>query len=412
MTHRRLLVSLFALLALLALVMPGLAQSENRITLPDGYSILLPQGWEADPDAWDAPGTFLSLNESYLLVYTPDELASLAGDEITSARSALIETIDQLYDVQLTQGDIERVVVNGLPAAEWRYLLEGDDTVSGIFYVIQVNNETFIAIDVWGPTEEETANVKVAHSVARSFGTAGAAASGDSCFVSVTTERSAALRVGPGENRSSVAFLPAGTEFVVLGQAEDSAGNTWFKLDKAEAAPRSAASEVWVAAANVNTTGACSAVADAAAPPINPIIAAPPASSSGAGDQSGAAAAPGTMPAAGTWVLTFNRTLNASCAGTSNFSLDLVNDLGWSQSDINYTSSLSLSGSGFNFGGSFYRPQGGANFVGSETFPDGTNAQAYATVIDSGRMSGSMVGNFTIDGTACSITFTFNMVRR
>ena len=94
---------------------------------------------------------------------------------------------------------------------------------------------------------------------------------GELCSISAESADSARVRVGPGENRTSVTFLPAGQNFPVLGIFEDEDGNTWFQLDKEEAAPGRAINEAWVAATDVDSTGDCDNIAETDAPPIIPI---------------------------------------------------------------------------------------------------------------------------------------------
>jgi len=107
--------------------------------------------------------------------------------------------------------------------------------------------------------------------------------SSEPCTVSAAEAGTATVRVGPGENRTAITYLPAGTAFSVLGAGEASDGSQWWKLDKAEVAPQSAAAELWVAQDDVSASGDCAAVGAADAPPIIPITAPqPPASSGGA----------------------------------------------------------------------------------------------------------------------------------
>ncbi len=101
-------------------------------------------------------------------------------------------------------------------------------------------------------------------------------ASGEPCMISAAEAGTATVRVGPGENRTAITFLPADTLFSVLGVGEASDGSQWWKLDKAEVAPQSAAAELWVAQDEVSASGDCAAVGAAEAPPIIPITAPQP----------------------------------------------------------------------------------------------------------------------------------------
>ncbi|RMF81080.1 MAG: hypothetical protein D6737_06075 [Chloroflexi bacterium] len=76
------------------------------------------------------------------------------------------------------------------------------------------------------------------------------------------------LHVGPGVNRGVLGTMPNNTDIPVIGKNNANDGSLWYRLDKSVAAPGSAANEVWVAAENVTTMGACDQVGDADAPPI------------------------------------------------------------------------------------------------------------------------------------------------
>lgn len=97
------------------------------------------------------------------------------------------------------------------------------------------------------------------------------------CTISTSTTGVVAVRVGPGTNRSTVTYLPAGLDVTVLG-VDDS--HEWWRVDKDIAAPGKAINEAWVAAADVTTSGDCDAVGVAAAPPLIPIVQQPPVTTS------------------------------------------------------------------------------------------------------------------------------------
>lgn len=115
-------------------------------------------------------------------------------------------------------------------------------------------------------------------------------ASRESCSVSTSTA-DVRVHVGPGENRATLFFLPTDEDFEVVGQAEADDGSQWWKLDSESVAPDRDGAEIWVAQANVTSSGDCTAIANAAAPPINFSVA-----SSDEGDL-------GLTPLAGTWVI-------------------------------------------------------------------------------------------------------------
>jgi hypothetical protein len=196
--------------------------------------------------------------------------------------------------------------------------------------------------------------------------------------VSIGTENTAQLRVGPGTNRGAISFLPANTDVTVTGRIELDDGSVWYQLDKAEAAPRgTAAAELWVNAEDVNANGDCERVGDTAAPPVIPMaVAPPPAATTAPGENPPPQADPGTasgdLPAEGGWIINIAGTTNASCEGGPNMPIPSSN-----------------------------------SFNGSFTYEDGSNAQVYLNLISPTSMNGQIVGNAIFDGVPCSATVTF-----
>lgn len=91
------------------------------------------------------------------------------------------------------------------------------------------------------------------------------------CFVFASANDGTSIHVGPGNNRTSIAFLSViETGYEVLGTANASDGSKWWRLDKLEAAPEKAnvINEAWVADAEVDQQGGCDEVGTVKAPPI------------------------------------------------------------------------------------------------------------------------------------------------
>ena len=78
------------------------------------------------------------------------------------------------------------------------------------------------------------------------------------------------LRVGPGTNRAVIGTLPLYTDVAVTGRARIG-GELWWRLNKQQAAPQSAASEIWVANSDARTSGNCDVIGEVATPAIIPI---------------------------------------------------------------------------------------------------------------------------------------------
>jgi hypothetical protein len=71
-----------------------------------------------------------------------------------------------------------------------------------------------------------------------------------------------AVRVGPGKERGSLFYLRPEQNFKVIGQAKDTAGADWWKLEIATNP------QAWIAKSAVHSLGACDQIEAAAAPPV------------------------------------------------------------------------------------------------------------------------------------------------
>ncbi len=413
--------TLLIVLALGIFALPVMAQPKNTsiLNLGDGYEILLPSGWRAAD--WDGDGFLVESGDSSILLLDPATMA----DYVRAASQgdlgeALLDAYEAYLDERLDEGDLEFSQFPPYEIAQWFFEL--DEGGEGVFITVELNEQTYIAFDVVAPSGERDEAVNAVKLMLASLTGVEAATSssgtlnpvstggGDPCFVSVDAANSAALRVGPGTNRSSVAFLPAGVEFEVIGAATAADGSEWFKLDKADAAPRSAANEIWVAREDVDTNGDCDAVSDAVAPPVVPIInnPAPPA---GGGDSGGSQGSPAVntgsiVPQSGNWTLVFARQSSMSCAGYESITVNTAEAwTDWSESDFSYGGSLFQSGSNIVFAGDTYVPTGSPNqFVTSFDLGGNYNNQIYITFNSPTSFFGQMSGNGIFDGLACSST--------
>ncbi|MCC6616011.1 MAG: hypothetical protein IT320_21255 [Anaerolineae bacterium] len=421
-----------ALALLLMMAAPVLAQTDAEpLDIGGGYSVTLPEGWTRVGRM--GQGILIVSSNASITLYGPEAIDELTQRGMRgSPRIALASAYQSLYGVPMDDTtSIQNQRFAGMEAAVW-YYLQGS-TQEGVFAVVALDEPTtFFAIDITTPLDRLDTEEGSIGQIVGSLSTEGAAASSaadtsgdavETCFVSTGDANSAHLRVGPGFNRSSVAFLPAGTDFEVIGQATADDDSVWFKLDKAEAAPQSAASEIWVLSEEVETSGGCNAVATVGGSPIIPIIAAPPAApetqsgqaDAGGGSTDAAPAAAGTLPLGGTWTVTFARMSNASCEGYENITL-ATHEIweNWDESDYVWTASLVANGStSFTFDGDVYRYNGGNEFVGNWDFDQaGLNTYLYWHVISPTSMNGTMTGNVIDGGVACSGTTSFSAVHR
>ncbi len=92
------------------------------------------------------------------------------------------------------------------------------------------------------------------------------------CTVSTDVVNGAALRVGPGFNRTIFQYMEVNQPISVTGQNVADDGSRWWQLDKAEAlgARRFSVNEIWVRQNDVAATGNCFDVPLAGPPPIVP----------------------------------------------------------------------------------------------------------------------------------------------
>jgi len=70
------------------------------------------------------------------------------------------------------------------------------------------------------------------------------------------------VRVGPGENRGALAYLPANQPLIVVGKTTTDDGSVWWQIDLP------GAEQAWVAEAEVIELGFCALIQDAETPPI------------------------------------------------------------------------------------------------------------------------------------------------
>jgi len=423
---------LFLMLLAVVLMMaaPALGQDNTEVLIDGEYSVELPPGWATLES--DGPGTAFTNGNAQITIFGSEAMQNLTrrGMRTTPSR-ALIAAYESLYDETIAESDITPGILAGLDAAFW-YFDQGA-AQQGVFEVIALNQPlSFAGFEVLAPMGElDVILGELAPTVRAVLQGAGASPAGEamptviaaaeSCMVSASAADTARLRVGPGFNRTSVAFLPAGQSFEVIGQATADDDSVWFKLDKDEVAPQSAASEVWVLNEEVETEGGCDAVATVGGSPVIPIMSAPPAAPETQPDDAGgssstdAAPAAGTAPLGGTWTVTFARMSNASCEGYENVVVPTHEVwVDWDESDYVWTATMIVNGNtSFTFDGDVYRANGGNEYVGNWDFDQaGLNTYLYWRVNSPTSMSGVMTGNVIDGGVACSGTTSFSAVRR
>lgn len=277
---RKILFWCVVLVAMSLVAMPTLAQVELAEMYDDGtVSFYYPEGFDIDDS-----GSEIIVTDGTITIALDGPVGRLFGDNPAEALDFLLTSRGLTHsDIEVIEfpvsGGTREVAVTVLDDGRWAMAVAFDDGGFGLV----------VAEGVGAGTEQITVVA-----IAATFNDSGASpmiatGGGGVCTVSVDTDDTARLRVGPGTNRTSVAFLPSRQEFEVLGRATDDAGAVWYQLDKDQAAPTRAVNEVWVAAADVNSRGNCDTVGEASAPPIIPIGAGGGQSGGGGGQAGGGA---------------------------------------------------------------------------------------------------------------------------
>lgn len=412
------LVLFFLSVLLLTLALPAAAQNDQTIELGDGYVISVPEDWEEVEDD-ELDGLVLEgrigRDVYSMQVLTPAEVADLV-DVDNDIEDVFVDLLNELYEVEAE--NIEELDLT-YPTLFWSYEVEESGETGGSYF-IEFDDETFGFVDIYGDDFEDVR--ETADEIIASFDSTGENESEETasatCFVSVDTRDTARLRVGPGENRTSVAFLAVDEDFQVEGRIVLDDDSVWFKLNKDEAAPGRAVNEIWVAEADVETDGDCENIADASAPPVIPVTPRTTGGdnngggnddNAGGNDDSGTETEVGQVPNNGRWTLTLDGTTNASCTGSANISFPTT-DIYF---QTVYTNSLTVAADqrSFAWADGVYNILQPGSYNGSFDFGGGNNAQMRVDVQNPNFMTGWLTLNLTVQGVGCSATTTFTMSR-
>ncbi|MBZ0299034.1 MAG: hypothetical protein K8J31_04800 [Anaerolineae bacterium] len=401
-THKRLLIGILALLGALWLPLSmTVAQDHNLseiFTFESGVSFRYPTGAQLRTDERLPALVGVVVKGTPIFVIDHPLFAAEDFTAATSLSDAAAWYVETLLDLDFDADMVEPSKIDGREALRYPYNYEGDDT---LLILIRFENGTFGALDA--PASEESLAAAIAVSFDQS--SESEAVSGATCIIRTADAKTVQLRVGPGTNRTAYAFLPAKEDFIPLGQAEAADGSLWFQLDKDEAAPQSAASEAWVAADAVETSGDCTHIGAASAPPIVPIIpAAPPASSGGDSGSSGGGSA-SIAPSPGTWTITYARTGKGSCLDAASFTYDFPVDWSPDVVSLSYTgSTVILSGSRMN------QVQPGV-YSGVFTLANGNALQFTIRPVSSTLFTGQAQLTGVVEGHTCSNTIDLTISR-
>lgn len=294
---RRLLLTAFLL------GIPALAQTATPVPgrlapLGDGYTVLLPEGWQAagaDFTPAYAPlagveGTLLVNGGVTLLLLTPDQVLAAAPQTADlELPKALAEVNRAVYGYDIGSTGVEEGTLGGFPAAAWVYDSEAVTlALRGVTMIFDSSAAGgLVFADAYGPVAEYAALRDQIDAIALSVApdetapvvTATPAGNlrptpvihgDDTCTASTRFARTVRMRVGPGDNRGPFAYMPANRLIPVTGQFPEGDGDLWLRLDKTQVPDSAAADELWVKQADVDLTGACDDLPLTDAPPVIP----------------------------------------------------------------------------------------------------------------------------------------------
>ncbi|NDJ75803.1 MAG: hypothetical protein GYB65_06060 [Chloroflexi bacterium] len=304
MKHRIGIVLLVLLLIPMGLIA---AQGEQEVKLLDGTILTLPEGWDYEED--EGLYTFSPGDSTYIRLMLPETLAE-TYDATLSAEEMLITIYADAFEQVLDEGALD-VQEDGV-----EYVFEDDDRM-GIALVLE-RNDGMMFVDFYAPVDDFESVQQVVPELLSPLMDSSMAGAPQPCYVSTDLDYGAPLRVGPGTNRGQfTSLMPADGQVLVIGRTEANDGSLWWRVEEDE--PN--ANELWVADANVTTTGDCDQIGDTVAPPI--VFAEPSAPApSGSTGETQPEAEPADVstdasqvPAAGRWNLTIGSEMLLSCEG-------------------------------------------------------------------------------------------------
>lgn len=428
----RLVLSLCLLLLVLAV--PAVAQENGlpqQIELPDGFTISVPANWTQQADT-SLGGTLLEGTRATARVFTPAALAAITEIDASAPLADILVILYRDFAVERArESQIEALTLGDHPAASYRYSSGAEE---GLFIVVDFGAGAYGLFEYVAASGLLDEQLQLAKSIATTFAEnivevdpktglpqavpAGAAtpittAGGAACLVSTTTEGTAALHVGPGENRAIVSFLPPIGVYTVTGRFVLEDGSEWFQLNKDEIPSAAVANEVWLARALVDEQGDCDAVANASEPPIIPNSNIPPLEpSSEQGESVAETTVPvegGLLPTSGSWTLTFAPTTPVSCLDTE--TVHIESSQLWDTTPFVARLITAPDGSTFVYGANTFTRSAPSTYSGSFTFEGGANTQVRFDVISGSEMLGQVVYNETVNGRPCSATGTLYVHR-
>lgn len=431
---QKFIIRLMLLLIVGLLGIVSLAQDSLLININESDTfITIPADWQ---DETSDDGVLTVSNESVsLMVYTAATLEELfeieAAETPEEQLEAVIEELPLGDDAEFDVDEIDTVTIDERDAANLTFATEeARGTVTALTLddeSIAIIVQTISGVPPIGITETIEDMLESLNAAADSSSKAATdsdadtdtATSAAACFVSTPDTNTVQIRVGPGTNRTVIAFLPALVDFEALGQTTDDAGNVWFRVPQEEAAPTKAVNETWVLADAVDQSGDCANVVDAAAPPIIPIRQAQPtavpqvdtATDTSGGETTApeAPAAPAVdasgaiIPEQGTWFMQFN-TGTIRCGSVTSQA---------NPANGSITATLTGGGSaGFVFDDLFFQYNGGNTYQSSAVFSTSSGSELVQVLTLTMTSSRTATGNIGFVEGSCTVNapITLNFI--
>jgi hypothetical protein len=424
-------VCLLYLLLSLALAVSLAAQDELTVVveLTDGYSISVPDGWAGSPGLND--GFIVTDGTRFLYVMDPTVVSETLDleDETPPLTELLINLFNEQYRVTPDLEDITQSELGeaALPAAIYPYSV--GDAFAGTYVVVQVGAEAWALFDMTAPVNDTLDALELIGQIAMTLvegeiAPITAAATAVPCMIVPAPNSTVAVRIGPGDNRAIILYMPDDAEVRANGVFVDENGAEWLRVNKTQLAPDVAADELWVLAGEVITSGDCTsltAIASRNIIPAAPPVVVVPAEDTAQGANTGAGvptdpnAALGVVPRGGVWTWRFDSTAYQSCASggvTGDTTQSPTSELlGTFAAGFSSSMNVAADGRSFTFYGTTYTLQQGGVYLGTSDFGGGVGQATRLRVISDSRMSGEYTINVQGADFACSITIYVTVTR-
>lgn len=287
---------LVAFLLIISVMLPAsllYAQDDHPVQLPTGQTITLPLGWEVEEQ--DAVYIFWANEADFIKFMSPENVLPYYANlpDTPTLAELLIILVEEEVTTAISDEDI--TITDG--SAEFTRIEEG---IQYSYRVFEWNGG-FLYQEIVASMDNAEAMIAVADDLIAQLA---------QCFIHTDQRWGVPLRLGPNASRSEYTSLtPADGALQVLAQHTAADGSRWWQV----AEDYEAVSELWVADADVITSGRCELVDEYGGQPVIPPQNVPPVVDNAG---SGATTDAGLIPASGTWYWAVSPTMAMSCEGT------------------------------------------------------------------------------------------------